>query len=200
MVRKVEALGFDDIVVSIKSSSAKTNYDAHMLLADQIPYPFHLGITEAGTASTGKVISAIGIGALLMQGIGDTIRVSLTGDPLNEVPAAYDILRALDLLPSAIRLVCCPTCGRTQVDLAAIAAEVEKGLPALENERRAAGKPGLRVALMGCAVNGPGEARDADVGCACGKGEGLLFRKGEILSKVPADAIPAALFDLIREQ
>ncbi len=200
MVRKVENLGFDDIVISIKSSSAKTNYDAHMILADQIPYPFHLGITEAGTPTSGKTISAIGIGSLLMQGIGDTIRVSLTGDPLNEVPAAYDILRALDLLPSAIRLVCCPTCGRTRIDLPAVAAEVEKGLPALENERRLAGKPGLRVALMGCAVNGPGEARDADVGCACGVNEGLLFRRGEILRKVPADEIAPALFELIRNE
>jgi len=199
MIRKMEEENFDDLVISVKASGAELNYKAHLLLADKNPYAFHVGLTEAGTPNRGKIISSIGIGSLLMQGIGDTIRVSLTGDPTEEVYTAWEILRSLDLAPSAIRLISCPTCGRTRVNLLEIAEQVEKGLPAAEEKRRKLGLPGLQVAVMGCEVNGPGEAREADLGVACGKNEGLLFRKGEILRKVPAAEIAPTLLRMLED-
>lgn len=167
---------FDDIVISIKSSNVKLMIAAYRLLAQKTDYPLHLGVTEAGTERMGLIKSAVGIGSLLCDGIGSTIRVSLTADPIKEVFAAKDILRACGLYEGA-EIVSCPTCGRTKIDLISLAEEVEKLLADVK-------KP-IKVAVMGCAVNGPGEAREADIGIAGGNGEGLIFRKGEILRKVP---------------
>ena len=195
----IEDLGYDNMVVSIKSSNVKMNYDAHMLLTKGTSHPIHVGITEAGTLKRGKVKSAIGIGSLLLNGIGDTMRVSLTADPIEEVIYAKEILRTLGRRPSAVDLVSCPTCGRTKIDLEALANEIEEGLGSMEERLLREGKPGIKVAVMGCAVNGPGEAREADFGVAGGQGEGLIFSKGQILMKVPEKDIVPELFKLIEE-
>ncbi|MBQ4468077.1 MAG: flavodoxin-dependent (E)-4-hydroxy-3-methylbut-2-enyl-diphosphate synthase [Firmicutes bacterium] len=195
----IEDLGYDNLVVSIKSSNVKMNYDAHMLLTKGTSHPIHVGITEAGTLKRGKVKSAIGIGSLLLNGIGDTMRVSLTADPIEEVIYAKEILRTLGMRPSAVDLVSCPTCGRTKIDLEALANEIEEGLGSMEERLLREGKPGIKVAVMGCAVNGPGEAREADFGVAGGQGEGLIFSKGQILMKVPEKDIVPELFKLIEE-
>lgn len=172
--------GFDDIVISIKSSDVKRTIAAYRLLAERVDYPLHLGVTEAGTERMGLVKSAVGIGSLLCDGIGDTIRVSLTADPIREVYAAKDILSACGMGRGA-EIVSCPTCGRTRIDLISLAGKVEELL-------RDVDKP-IKVAVMGCVVNGPGEAREADIGIAGGDGEGLIFRKGEILRKVPENML-----------
>lgn len=177
----LEKFDFYDIVISIKSSNVPDMVQAYRLAAQQCDYPLHLGVTEAGTARMGLIKSAAGIGSLLMDGIGDTIRVSLTADPVQEVYAGHDILNATGLRTDRPQLVSCPTCGRTKVDLIAIAGEVEKRLAGCH-------KP-IKVAVMGCAVNGPGEAREADIGIAGGDGCGLIFKKGEVLRKVPEDQI-----------
>ena len=195
----IEDLGYDNLVVSIKSSNVKMNYDAHMLLTKGTSHPIHVGITEAGTLNRGKVKSAIGIGSLLLNGIGDTMRVSLTADPIEEIIYAKEILRTLGMRPSAVDLVSCPTCGRTKIDLVALANEIEEGLGSIEERLLREGKPGIKVAVMGCAVNGPGEAREADFGVAGGQGEGLIFSKGQILMKVPEKDIVPELFKLIEE-
>ena len=184
-VRLLNDCGFDDICLSVKCSHVPTNMQAYTLLSRQTDYPLHLGVTEAGTPEMGVLKSAIGIGGLLCQGIGDTIRVSLTADPVEEVVAAKRILQAIDMRRSGPNLISCPTCGRTKYDMIPIAHEVEQRL-------RDCTKP-ITVAVMGCAVNGPGEARNADVGIAGGDGEGLLFRKGEILYKVPQEYLVDAL-------
>ena len=184
-VRLLNDCGFDDICLSVKCSHVPTNMQAYTLLSRQTDYPLHLGVTEAGTPEMGVLKSAIGIGGLLCQGIGDTIRVSLTADPVEEVVAAKRILQAIDMRRSGPNLISCPTCGRTKYDMIPIAREVERRL-------RDCTKP-ITVAVMGCAVNGPGEARNADVGIAGGDGEGLLFRKGEILYKVPQERLVDAL-------
>ena len=184
-VRLLNDCGFDDICLSVKCSHVPTNMQAYTLLSRQTDYPLHLGVTEAGTPEMGVLKSAIGIGGLLCQGIGDTIRVSLTADPVEEVVAAKRILQAIDMRRSGPNLISCPTCGRTKYDMIPIAREVEQRL-------RGCTKP-ITVAVMGCAVNGPGEARNADVGIAGGDGEGLLFRKGEILYKVPQERLVDAL-------
>ena len=184
-VRLLNDCGFDDICLSVKCSHVPTNMQAYTLLSRQTDYPLHLGVTEAGTPEMGVLKSAIGIGGLLCQGIGDTIRVSLTADPAEEVVAAKRILQAIDMRRSGPNLISCPTCGRTKYDMIPIAREVERRL-------RDCTKP-ITVAVMGCAVNGPGEARNADVGIAGGDGEGLLFRKGEILYKVPQERLVDAL-------
>ena len=184
-VRLLNDCGFDDICLSVKCSHVPTNMQAYTLLSRQTDYPLHLGVTEAGTPEMGVLKSAIGIGGLLCQGIGDTIRVSLTADPAEEVVAAKRILQAIDMRRSGPNLISCPTCGRTKYDMIPIAHEVEQRL-------RDCTKP-ITVAVMGCAVNGPGEARNADVGIAGGDGEGLLFRKGEILYKVPQERLVDAL-------
>lgn len=188
-VRLLNDCNFDDICISVKCSRVPVNMAAYQLLYRQTDYPLHLGVTEAGTPRMGVLKSAIGIGGLLCQGIGDTIRVSLTADPVEEVCAAKDILSAAGLRQTGPNLISCPTCGRTKYDMIPIAREVE---------RRLAGctKP-ITVAVMGCVVNGPGEARAADVGIAGGDGEGLVFRKGEILYKVPQDKLVDALMDEI---
>ena len=171
---------FDDIVISIKSSNVKLMIEAYRLLAQKTDYPLHLGLTEAGTERMGVIKSAVGIGSLLCDGIGSTIRVSLTADPIKEVYAAKDILKACGLYEGA-EIVSCPTCGRTKIDLISLANEVEKLLADVK-------KP-IKVAVMGCVVNGPGEAREADIGIAGGDREGLIFKKGEILRKVPEEML-----------
>ncbi|MDD6012185.1 MAG: flavodoxin-dependent (E)-4-hydroxy-3-methylbut-2-enyl-diphosphate synthase [Oscillospiraceae bacterium] len=180
-VRLLEKFDFDDIVISIKSSNVRNMIAAYELVAQMCDYPLHLGVTEAGTARMGLVKSAVGIGSLLTRGIGDTIRVSLTADPVEEVYAGFDILRSIGLDSGSARLVSCPTCGRTKIDLISLAAEVENRLRGVKKD--------ITVAVMGCVVNGPGEAREADIGIAGGDGCGLLFKKGEVLRKVPEEQI-----------
>ena len=180
---------FDDICVSLKSSDVRTTMAAYRLMSERSDYPLHLGVTETGTRRMGTIKSAIGIGGLLGFGIGDTIRVSLSADPVEEVYAARDILRALGLRREGPNLIACPTCGRTRIDLIGLAEEVERRLQEVD-------KP-LTVAVMGCVVNGPGEASAADVGIAGGDGVGLLFRKGEIVKKVPQEDLVEELFRLI---
>ncbi|MBR2476755.1 MAG: flavodoxin-dependent (E)-4-hydroxy-3-methylbut-2-enyl-diphosphate synthase [Clostridia bacterium] len=173
--------GFHDILVSLKASDVKTTIEAYRIFASKYDYPLHLGVTEAGTYLGGTVKSAVGIGSLLADGIGDTFRVSLTDEPIKEIVVAREILKALDLTDKCARLVSCPTCGRTKIDLIPLAKKVEEYLLTVN-------KP-ITVAVMGCAVNGPGEAREADIGIAGGNGEGLIFRKGEIIRKVPEDKL-----------
>ncbi|MCI5566560.1 MAG: flavodoxin-dependent (E)-4-hydroxy-3-methylbut-2-enyl-diphosphate synthase [Veillonellaceae bacterium] len=185
-IRILESMDFYDMKISLKAHDVPMTIAAYRLMSDTVDYPLHLGITEAGTANTGIIKSAVGIGALLAEGIGDTFRISLTGDPVTEVKVARDILKALGLRAYGATLVSCPTCGRTEIDLPAIAAQVEKKLSSVK-------KP-IQVAVMGCVVNGPGEARDADVGIAGGKGVGLVFRKGEIIRKVPEGELVDELF------
>ena len=177
-VKLLNDCDFDDIVISIKSSDVKLMIAAYRLLARQVDYPLHLGVTEAGTEHMGLVKSAVGIGSLLCDGIGDTIRVSLTADPVKEIYAAKDILRACDM-GGGVQIVSCPTCGRTKIALIPLAEQVEKLCADID-------KP-IKVAVMGCVVNGPGEAREADIGIAGGNGEGILFKKGKILRKVPEE-------------
>lgn len=184
-----ESRGFTDIVVSAKASSVRTTIEAYRLLADRVPYPLHIGVTEAGTAFSGTVKSAVGLGVLLEQGIGDTLRVSLTAPPAEEAHVAWEILAALDIRRRGPELVSCPTCGRCQVDLVPIAGEVDRRLRELDTP--------IKVAVMGCVVNGPGEARDADVGVAAGKGVGLVFRHGQPVRKVAEAEIIDALFEEI---
>lgn len=185
-VRILEAQGFYDMKISLKAHDVPLTLAAYRLMSEKVEYPLHLGITEAGTAKTGVIKSAVGIGALLAEGIGDTISISLTGDPVVEVRVANEILKSLGLKEYGPTLVACPTCGRTSIDLPAIAAEVEKKLAGITEP--------IEVAVMGCVVNGPGEARGADVGIAGGKGEGLVFRKGEIIRKVPESELVPELF------
>jgi (E)-4-hydroxy-3-methylbut-2-enyl-diphosphate synthase len=182
----LEELDFHDIKISLKANDVPTTICAYQLMSETVDYPLHLGITEAGTVNTGTIKSAVGIGALLAQGIGDTIRVSLTGDPVEEVRVANEILKALGLREFGPTLVSCPTCGRCDIDLFSIAAAVEDKLQTIN-------KP-LKIAVMGCIVNGPGEAKEADIGIAGGKGQGLLFKKGEIVRKVPEEELIAVLF------
>lgn len=182
---------FVDIVLSMKSSDVATMVKAYELAAEQCDYPLHLGVTEAGTERMGLIKSAVGIGSLLLKGIGDTIRVSLTADPVKEIYAAKDILKALDIDRSGIQFVSCPTCGRTKIDLIDLADEAERRLRDC--------KKNIKVAIMGCVVNGPGEAREADIGIAGGDGNGLVFRKGEILRKVPEDKLIDALIEEIEK-
>ena len=180
-VEILDDVDFEDIVVSIKVSNVPTMIEAYRKFSERSDIPLHVGVTESGTERLGTIKSSIGIGTLISEGIGDTIRVSLTADPVREVYAAKDILRVLGERKNGIEFVSCPTCGRTQIAVIGIASEVEKRLQGIDKS--------IKVAVMGCIVNGPGEARDADIGIAGGKGEGIIFRKGEILRKVPEDMI-----------
>lgn len=184
----IEDMGYDNIVISIKASDVMLCVHAHELLAQKTDHPLHVGITEAGTVQSGNIKSAIGLGLILNQGIGDTVRVSLTGDPVEEIKSARLILRTLGLRRGGIEVVSCPTCGRTRIDLIGLANKVEEMVADIPLD--------IRVAVMGCAVNGPGEAKEADIGIAGGIGEGLLIRKGEIVKKVPEDK----LLDTLREE
>ena len=183
--------GFEDICISIKSSDVFKTISTYRLVSEMCDFPLHLGVTEAGGAEMGTIKSAAAFGALLVDGIGDTLRVSLTDDPLKEVIAAKKILKALDLHTSGVNIISCPTCGRTKVDLISLVAEIEKRLAKV--------KAKLNVAVMGCAVNGPGEAREADIGIACGKGEGLIFKHGEILYKVSENELADKLIEEIEK-
>ncbi len=187
----LEKFDFHQIVISLKSSNVETMIEAYRKLAERCDYPLHLGVTEAGTERMGLIKSAIGIGSLLADGIGDTIRVSLTADPIREIAAAKDILRALDLDEGAPQIVSCPTCGRTRIDLISLANAVEERL-------RTVKKP-IKVAVMGCIVNGPGEAKEADIGIAGGDGCAVLFKKGKVLRKVSEDRILEELFSEIEQ-
>lgn len=184
-VNLIEEWGYDNIVISIKSSDVLMSVKAHELLAEKTEYPLHTGITESGTLWSGNIKSAMGLGLILSRGIGDTVRVSLTGDPVEEIRSARLILRTLGLRKGGIEVVSCPTCGRTRIDLIGLAGRVEKLVEDYPLD--------MKVAVMGCAVNGPGEAREADLGIAGGSGEGLLFKKGQILRKVPEDQLLEAL-------
>ena len=190
-INLLEKNGFNDIVVSLKASNVKMMVEAYRKISKLVDYPLHLGVTEAGTAFQGTVKSAIGIGALLVDGIGDTIRVSLTEDPVEEIKVAKEILKVLGLIEAGVEIVSCPTCGRTEIDLIGLAKKVEKEF---ENENRK-----IKIAVMGCVVNGPGEAREADYGVAGGKGVGVLFKKGQIVKKVDESEILIELKKLIME-
>ena len=192
-VALLEKYDFEDIVISLKSSDVQMNYDAYRIVHEKSDYPLHIGVTEAGTPSRGRIKSAAGVGALLLAGIGDTMRISLTADPVEEVYFARELLAAVGLRRNGPNVVACPTCGRTEVDLEKIATEVERRLSDMQEA-----DDDFTVAVMGCAVNGPGEAREADFGVACGKGEGLLFQKGEIVKKVKEEDIVDELMRLIK--
>ena len=181
----IERLGYDNLVISIKSSDVLMCVKAHELIANKTSYPLHVGITEAGTITSGNIKSAIGLGLILHQGIGDTIRVSLTGDPLEEIKSAKLILKTLGLRNGGIEIVSCPTCGRTQIDLIGLANQVENMVADIPLD--------IKVAVMGCVVNGPGEAKEADIGIAGGIGEGLIMKKGQIMKKVPEGELLNAL-------
>lgn len=184
-VHRIEEMGYDNLVISIKSSDVMMCVKAHELIAKETDHPLHVGITESGTVTSGNIKSAIGLGLILHQGIGDTIRVSLTGDPLEEIKSAKLILRTLGLRKGGIEVVSCPTCGRTKIDLISLANQVEAMVADIPLD--------LKVAVMGCVVNGPGEAKEADIGIAGGIGEGLLIKKGEVYKKVPEDQLLGAL-------
>lgn len=187
-VKILEELEFYDIVVSIKSSDVSMMIEAYRLMSESCNYPLHLGVTESGTVFKGTIKSSVGIGTLLAEGIGDTIRVSLTSNPLEEIKVARELLKALGLRKGGVEFVSCPTCGRTQIDLIGIAEAVEKRLDGLDKD--------IKVAVMGCVVNGPGEAREADIGIAGGRGEGIIFKKGQIIKKVKEEEL---IEELIKE-
>lgn len=190
-VRILESLNFYNICVSIKSSDVKDTIECNRMISEKIDYPLHIGVTESGTTWNGIIKSGIGIGTLLSEGIGDTIRVSLTGDVLDEIKAGREILKAFGYIEEGIKFVSCPTCGRTQINLIKIAEEVE--------ERLKACRKNIKVAIMGCIVNGPGEAREADIGIAGGKGEGLLFKRGQIIKKVKEEFLVKELINEIEK-
>jgi (E)-4-hydroxy-3-methylbut-2-enyl-diphosphate synthase len=194
-IRILEDLNYRNIKVSLKASDVERTVRAYRLLADQVDYPLHIGITEAGTTWAGTIKSAIGLGALLLDGIGDTLRVSLTGDPVEEVRVGWEILKSLNLRERGPVFISCPTCGRCEINLIGTAEEVERRLQAYPRK--------LTIAVMGCVVNGPGEAREADLGIAGGKGQGMLFRKGEVVRKVPeaelADALVEEAWKMLEE-
>lgn len=190
-VHMIEEMGYDKLVISIKSSDVLMCIKAHEIIAQKTDYPLHVGITESGSVLAGNIKSAIGLGTILYQGIGDTIRVSLTGAPIEEVRSAKLILKTLGLKKGGVTVVSCPTCGRTQIDLIGLAAKVEEMVADLDLD--------IKVAVMGCVVNGPGEAREADIGIAGGKGEGLLIKKGEVLRKVPEQELLAALAEELKK-
>ncbi|MDR3112325.1 MAG: flavodoxin-dependent (E)-4-hydroxy-3-methylbut-2-enyl-diphosphate synthase [Elusimicrobiota bacterium] len=193
----LEKLDFYDIVVSLKASNIETTVEAYKLFAKKRSYPLHLGITEAGSVFNGNIKSAVGLGIMLYNGIGDTIRVSLTADPVEEVRAAYSILQSLNLKSSGLEIISCPTCSRTEVDLIKIVSEFEKKVYSIKDLKKIS--PPIKVALMGCVVNGPGEAKDADFGIAGGKNCGLLFENGKIVAKIHPDKWVSVLIDTVKK-
>lgn len=194
----IEDMGYDNLVLSIKSSNVTMNYKAHLLVKDKTNHPLHIGITESGSSNNGKIKSAIGIGGLLLAGIGDTIRVSLTDNPIEEIKFAKKILETLDIRKKQIEIVSCPTCGRTKIDLISLVDKVEKVLEQVEKERKLLNLKPIKVAVMGCVVNGPGESREADYGIAGGRGEGIIFAKGVIIKKVPEEDLVEELIRIIK--
>lgn len=190
-VKILEDLDFYNIVISLKSSDIYKTLDAYELISKKVNYPLHIGITESGSIKRGTIKSSIGVGALLLKGIGDTMRISLTGDPTEEVLVGKEILRSLDLLNDRIKVISCPTCGRCNIDLISVVNEVEEKINNMEKD--------ITVAIMGCAVNGPGEAKEADIGIAGGKGEGLLFKKGEIVRKIKGNSLVEELLEEINK-
>ena len=190
-VKILEDLDFHDIVISLKNSDIFRTVEAYRLMSEKVDYPLHIGITESGSIKRGTIKSSIGVGSLVMDGIGDTMRISLTGDPVEEVKVGKEILRSLGILNDRIKIISCPTCGRTQIDLIDIANEVEEKIGNMEKD--------ITVAIMGCIVNGPGEAREADIGMAGGKGTGLIFKKGEIIKRVDGDKLVEELISEIEK-
>ena len=190
-VQLLNRYDFDDICLSLKTSSVPLTIASYRLAAEEFKYPLHVGVTETGTIKNGTILSAVGIGTLLCEDIGNTIRVSLTGDPVEEVTTGIAILKAAGLREGGLRLISCPTCGRTEIDLISLAGEVEQRLAGIDRD--------ITVAVMGCVVNGPGEAREADYGIAGGKGNGILFKKGEIIRRVPEDQLCDALLEMIQK-
>lgn len=194
----IEDMGYDNLVLSIKSSNVTMNYKAHLLVKDKTNHPLHIGITESGSSNNGKIKSAIGIGGLLLAGIGDTIRVSLTDNPIEEVKFAKKILETVCIRKKQIEIVSCPTCGRTKIDLISLVDKVEKALEQVAKERKLLKLKPIKVAVMGCVVNGPGESREADYGIAGGRGEGIIFAKGVIIKKVPEEDLVEELIKIIK--
>lgn len=190
-VKILEELDFHNIVISLKNSDVIKSVEAYRLMSEKVDYPLHLGITEAGGIQKGTIKSSIGVGSLLVDGIGDTIRISLTGDPREEIKVGKQILRSIGLLNDKIKIISCPTCGRCNIDLIKFAGQIEKEIENIEKD--------ITVAVMGCAVNGPGEAKEADIGIAGGSGEGLLFKKGKIIKKVPENEIVSTLLEEINK-
>ena len=190
-VKILEELDFHDIKISLKSSDVPMMIEAYRIIAKMVDYPLHLGVTEAGNARHGIVKSAVGIGTLLAEGIGDTIRVSLTGDPVEEIGVCKQILRSLGLYNKGVELISCPTCGRTKINLPEMVEKIDQATAKID-------KP-IKIAVMGCAVNGPGEAKEADIGLAGGDGLGVIFKKGEIIAKVPEDKLVDTLLDEIEK-
>ena len=187
----LEKINFNDIVISIKSSDVLQMIESYRLISKEVDYPLHIGVTESGTTWRGTIKSSVGIGTLLAEGIGDTIRVSLTDDPVEEIKVGREILKSLGIIKQGITFVSCPTCGRTQINLIKLAQNIEEKLNHLEKD--------IKVAVMGCVVNGPGEAREADIGIAGGNGEGLIFKKGEIIRKVKEEQLVEALMEEIEK-
>ena len=190
-VRMLEKFNFDNIIISIKASNVPMTIAAYRLISSKSDYPLHLGVTEAGTLPKGTIKSAAALGCLLSEGIGDTIRVSITGDPVEEVKVGHEILKALDLEKKGVEIISCPTCGRCCINLVEIAKKIEDNIQSCNKN--------IKIAIMGCAVNGPGEAREADIGIAGGKGEALLFKKGEVIRKIPEDRILEELLEEIKQ-
>jgi len=198
-VKLLEDMDFEDIVISLKSSNVQLNFDAYRIVAERMKYPLHIGVTEAGTIKRGKVKSAAGIGALLLCGIGDTLRVSLTANPVEEVYFAKELLHSLDIRQEGIEIVSCPTCGRTRINLEKIAEDVEKAVMPLSEKFSAQGRK-FKIAVMGCAVNGPGEAREADLGVAGGEGKGVIFAKGQIIKTVDEADIIKEIVEMTNQE
>ena len=197
-VKILEDLDFGDIVISLKSSDVAMNYQAYKIVDQACDYPLHIGVTEAGIPSRGRIKSAAGVGALLLEGIGDTMRISLTADPVEEIIMAKELLAALGMRKERAEIVSCPTCGRTEVDLEKVATDVDRGISALYDRLGPDAKP-IKIAVMGCVVNGPGESKGADIGVACGKGKGAIFADGKIIKTVEEDEICAEIVRLAEE-
>lgn len=198
-IELVESMDFDDIVVSVKASDVVMNYQAYMLISQKTDHPLHIGVTESGDPKRGTIKSAAGLGALLLNGVGDTLRVSLTGDPVAEIPVARELLKCTGDLDAGINLISCPTCSRCHTDMPSITERLMKKVEVLEAEMIQKNLPGIDLAVMGCAVNGPGEASHADIGVACGDGKGVIFKKGKIIDTVKETEIETRLLEELKQ-